>query len=78
MTDPSAPSENDARMARLAHDLRTPLAIIAGFTELLMTREESLSAEQRRDYIERVRAAGEEMRVMLDDERAERLAREGA
>jgi K+-sensing histidine kinase KdpD len=66
------PRDAEARLVALAHDLRTPLAIMAGFTELLLTREDSLTPEQRHEYIERTQAAAVEMRSILDAERAER------
>jgi K+-sensing histidine kinase KdpD len=56
----------------LLHDLRTPLAIVSGFAELLVKNEHTISTEQRRDYVERIAAAAEDMRELLDAERARR------
>ena len=39
-------------LATAAHELRTPMASVFGFTELLVTRE--MSAERRKDVLERV------------------------
>jgi signal transduction histidine kinase len=50
---------------RLRHDLRTPLAIIMGFGELLAA-ERPLDDEVRRDYARRVVEAGEELRRLID------------
>jgi signal transduction histidine kinase len=50
---------------RLRHDLRTPLAIIMGFGELLAA-ERPLDDEIRRDYARRVVEAGEELRRLID------------
>jgi signal transduction histidine kinase len=51
----------------LVHDLRTPLAIVAGFAELLERRADQLSDEQRADYIDRIREAADRMNELLDD-----------
>jgi signal transduction histidine kinase len=67
--------DEDERITRLAHDLRTPLTIVSGFAELLARRGEELDPEQRADFIARIDAAAREMRVILDTERDERLAR---
>jgi signal transduction histidine kinase len=64
----------EQRLADLVHDLRTPLAIVVGFTELLLTRNDSLTAEQRQDYVERAQAAAADMRAILDAERPQRGA----
>jgi signal transduction histidine kinase len=70
--EPSEPRDAEARLIDLAHDLRTPLAIVVGFTELLLAREDSLTPEQRHDYVERAGAAAADMRAILDAERARR------
>ena len=51
---------------RLVHDLRSPLAVIDGFSALLERDDGSLSAEQRADFARRIRAAAAEMRSVLD------------
>ncbi len=56
---------NDADLAQLRHDLRTPIAIVAGFAELLCS-DRTLSEEQRHDYAERIRQAAGELRAILD------------
>ena len=52
-------------LARLRHDLRTPLTVVIGFAEL-MAGERPLSDDQRRDYAERVLNAGIEIRDLVD------------
>ena len=52
-------------VAGLRHDLRTPLAVVAGFAELLGT-DRPLGDEDRRDYAERVLSAALEIREMID------------
>ena len=60
-------SSGDDRLADLVHDLRTPLAIVAGFAELLERRGEDLSPEQRDDYIARIRESADRMNELLDE-----------
>jgi len=55
----------EAEIAQLRHDLRTPIAVIAGFSELLCS-DRTLQEEQRRDYAERIRQAAGELRGILD------------
>jgi signal transduction histidine kinase len=50
---------------RLRHDLRTPLTIVSGFSELLAA-DRPISDEARRDYAARIHAAAEELRDMID------------
>jgi signal transduction histidine kinase len=53
---------------RLAHALRTPIAVIQGFAELLLRDENGdLTPQQRVDYAERIRGAAGDMRVALDE-----------
>ena len=65
-------AERPQDLGSFVHDLRTPLTIIQGFAELLQTKGESLSPEQRADYISRIAVAAQDMKAMLDDERASR------
>ena len=61
-----APSESFARFVSLAcHDLRTPLATIAGFAHTL-ERSEDLGEPAAR-YIAMMRAAAEQMGELLDE-----------
>jgi len=52
-------------LARLRHDLRTPLAIVSGFAELLAA-ERGVTEEQRRDYATRIAQAARELRELVD------------
>jgi signal transduction histidine kinase len=56
-------SDEDRR--RLRHDIRTPLTIVTGFAELLAS-DRAISEEDRRDYAQRILAAGKEIRAMVD------------
>ena len=56
-------------LARLVHDLRTPLAIVSGFAELLERRGETLTPEQHAEYLTRIRESAARMGELLDDVR---------
>lgn len=66
-------SPDEDRVVTLVHDLRTPLTVISGFAELLERGRETLSAQQRAEYVARIAAAAGEIREILDAERAQRL-----
>jgi signal transduction histidine kinase len=70
---PADPSE---RLTRLVHDLRTPLTIVAGFAELLERGGPALAEERREEYLRRVSQGAQDMKELLDEERADRLAQE--
>ena len=50
----------------LVHDLRTPLTLVEGFSDLLVRRGEELPASERDEYVQRIAAAAREMRELLD------------
>ena len=51
----------------LAHDLRTPLRSLAGFSTALMEDYADILGEDGRDYAQRIEAASEHMGHILDD-----------
>jgi signal transduction histidine kinase len=55
----------EEEIAKLRHDLRTPLAVVAGFADLLAS-EKPLSEDQRRDYATRIAQAARELRHLID------------
>ena len=59
-------TSEDERRRRLRHDLRTPLTIVTGFSEVLAA-DRPISDEARRDYALRIHAAAEELRQMIDE-----------
>jgi K+-sensing histidine kinase KdpD len=63
-----APDEIDG-LRKLVHDVRTPLAVVRGFADLLERRGDSLSAEQRAQYLARIREAAAEIDEILDKAR---------
>jgi K+-sensing histidine kinase KdpD len=50
----------------LVHDLRTPLTLVEGFSDLLVRRGEDLAASERDEYVQRIADAAREMRELLD------------
>ena len=58
---------------RIRHDMRTPLTIVSGFSEVLAA-DRPISDEARRDYAARIHAAAEELRQMIDALLEERAA----
>ena len=54
-------------LARLVHDLRTPLAIVSGFAELLERRADQLTPDQQAEYLTRIRESAARMGELLDD-----------
>jgi signal transduction histidine kinase len=58
----------DERLSRLRHDLRTPLTVVIGFSEMLAA-DRPLSEEERRDYAQRVLDAALELRGLIDSAR---------
>ena len=48
-------------IANVSHDLRTPLALVQGYIETLMMKEDSLEPEERRKYLEIVMGSSEKL-----------------
>ena len=57
--------ERDA-VAALAHDLRSPLAVVELYSGMLEAKGASLSDDQRDEYVARIRRAVDDMRTTLD------------
>jgi K+-sensing histidine kinase KdpD len=53
-------------LQKLVHDLRTPLTLVEGFSDLLVRRGDELPASERDEYVQRIAAAAREMRELLD------------
>ena len=53
-------------LRKLLHDVRTPLAVICGYADLLARRDQALSADQRAAYIAEIRKAAEDIGGLLD------------
>jgi K+-sensing histidine kinase KdpD len=62
----SAGGERGDELRTLVHDLRTPLTIVEGFSDLLVRRGAELAPEQRDEYAQRIAEAARELRAMVD------------
>jgi K+-sensing histidine kinase KdpD len=69
---PAAVAAERELRARLVHDLRTPLTVVAGFADMLERRGDELSAHQRADLVRRIADGAREMRALLDADRSTR------
>jgi len=58
-------SDDVSAARRLRHDLRTPLTIVSGFAEILAA-DRPVNDDDRRDYAQRIIAAAEEIRELID------------
>ncbi len=54
-------------IANISHDLRSPIASIQGFTETILLKEENLSAEQRKKYLEIILQNSENLSKLVND-----------
>jgi signal transduction histidine kinase len=54
-------------IANVSHDLRTPIAIIRGYLETLQMKDENLSAEERRRYIDTVYESANKLEKLVNE-----------
>jgi len=54
-------------IANISHDLRTPIASILGYTELLIDKNETLSAEDRAKYLAIIDTNSNKMKKQIQD-----------
>ena len=59
-------STPEDELRALVHDLRTPLTLVSGFSDLLIRRADDLPAPERDEYVRRIADAAREMRELLD------------
>jgi signal transduction histidine kinase len=59
-------STPEDELRTLVHDLRTPLTLVSGFSDLLVRRAGDLPAPERDEYVRRIADAAREMRELLD------------
>jgi signal transduction histidine kinase len=56
----------DQFIAHINHELRNPVMALLGHVELLLLTEESLSHEERRDYLERAKRTGDQLASLVN------------
>jgi signal transduction histidine kinase len=54
-------------IANVSHDLRTPIAIIRGYVETLQMKEETITVEERKQYINTVRESAEKLERLVNE-----------
>jgi signal transduction histidine kinase len=54
-------------IANVSHDLRTPIAIIRGYVETLQMKEETITIEERKQYINTVRESAEKLEKLVNE-----------
>jgi signal transduction histidine kinase len=54
-------------VANISHDVRTPLTHLQGYLETLLMKEETLSADERREYLEIATQQSEQLGRMVTD-----------
>ncbi len=59
--------ELEAFAHTLSHDLRAPLRSISSFAGLLMAESESLSAEEKKSYVEKITRSAQGMEMLVRD-----------
>ncbi|NKI30544.1 sensor histidine kinase [Croceivirga thetidis] len=52
-------------IANISHDLRTPLAIIQGYVETLQMKDDSLSDDERVDYLKKINSSSERLSKLI-------------
>ncbi len=65
--------ERDQLLASISHDIRTPLTVVAGFSEVLATSWDTLSEAERREMVQLVRTGSTSLVDIVGD--MESLAR---
>lgn len=64
--DARATQDRSEYLENFSHEIRNPLTIILGFASLLSKADHNLTPEHK-DYLNNIVAAGEDMRVLLND-----------
>jgi signal transduction histidine kinase len=54
-------------VANVSHDLRTPLSIIRGYVETVLMKDNDLSAEDRKKYLETILSSTERLLALVEE-----------
>ena len=54
-------------IANVSHDLRSPLAVMSGYIETLLMQEESISIDQRKEYLNIIYKSGHRLNSLVTD-----------
>lgn len=54
-------------IANVSHDLRSPLAVIHGYIETLMMKDEKLTPEQRQNYLQIILDSSDKLKQLVSD-----------
>jgi signal transduction histidine kinase len=65
--EPSGGGPEREMINSLIQDMRQPMSSIMGYTDLLLAESLGILGKGQRNFVERIRASGERMRVLLDD-----------
>lgn len=65
--NPVITTEDQEIIASIVQELRQPMASVMGYTDLLLAETVGILGTLQRKFLERVRAATERLRVLLDD-----------
>jgi len=67
-TESSVSNENSSMLlSTVCHELRTPLAIIRGYTSLLIDYDDSLENAEKHEYVESIDKATDRLVELVDD-----------
>ena len=64
---PAAPGDQRDHLARVFHDLRTPLGAIIGFAEVLTTSDMEVDEATRQEFLREILTASRRMHRLLDE-----------
>ncbi len=56
-----------AAMASIAHDLKSPLGVVAGYTDLLLTERIGLISSRQRSVLEQMQQQGQRLQLLVED-----------
>lgn len=69
LTDANLKATADSLRAKVAHDLRSPLQTVLGYTEILAAETPGPLNPRQRQFVENIRVGARKMLELLDRER---------